>query len=812
MARIVSKFENEWNPDILNEVYKVIENIAVKEWGYEIYPNQIEIISAEGMLEAYATVGLPLMYTHWSFGKRYLSQSKMYKAGLMGLAYEIVINSNPCISYLMEGNTLAMQTLVMAHACVSGDTEYLSPTGWRRMDQYDGGLVAQFDKNNTVNFVEPSKYTKRSQDRFIHVRGSKVEQKITDDHRVVFINENGNLIEITGEELKSRQENKTRGFNGRFISGFTLVPDAVGVLEEALQDANDDEIRLAIAIKADGSYHKKAESDHFNCVNHHRVRFHLKKTRKIKRLEGLLKRLAIEYTKSSTHGGRVAITFNIRHKIEKRYTSGWYGATWDQLQVIADEVLYWDGSPEYKTFSSKHKEDVDFVQFVWASTGKHTNLRRDIRCWSVHYTDNPLVGVGTDRGDIDFPYVPSEDGFAYCFTVPSGMFVTRLNNKISVTGNCMGHNHFFANNYLFKQWTQPESIIDYLGYARRYIERCEDRYGIEAVETILDAAHTVSHYSVDKYHRVKKTAAQLDQELRRRIEWEESQYDPIFSPFAERKKEKDQEQRVEPTENLLYFIEKNAPNLEVWQREIIRIVRKVGQYFYPQGQLQLMNEGFATATHYEMSWELYDRGYADDAFVAEFIDKHSAVLYSPPAARGSPLKHLNPYKLGFELFMDIKRRCQKPTKEDEYYFPDQIERPYREVWFEAVRGFKDESFIEQFLSPAVVRKMQLMSLYDSDQLSEYRVSATASDESFLHLRTHLSRQYDWGSRLPQISIFDVDWKGNRRLMLRHDMQSRRPLDDNDTRKVLSQIYKLWQYPITVESYDGKHGKSHLTYP
>jgi stage V sporulation protein R len=54
----------------------------------------------------------------------------------------------------------------------------------------------------------------------------------------------------------------------------------------------------------------------------------------------------------------------------------------------------------------------------------------------------------------------------------------------------------------------------------------------------------------------------------------------------------------EPQENLLYFIEKNAPLLEPWQREIVRIVRKIGQYFYPQRQTQVMNEGWATFWHY----------------------------------------------------------------------------------------------------------------------------------------------------------------------------------------------------------------------
>jgi stage V sporulation protein R len=60
---------------------------------------------------------MPVGYHHWSFGKQFLATEQAYKRGQMGLAYEIVINSNPCIAYLMEENTLTMQALVMAHAC-----------------------------------------------------------------------------------------------------------------------------------------------------------------------------------------------------------------------------------------------------------------------------------------------------------------------------------------------------------------------------------------------------------------------------------------------------------------------------------------------------------------------------------------------------------------------------------------------------------------------------------------------------------------------------------------------------------------------
>ena len=84
--------------------------------GLDVFPNQIEVISAEQMLDAYSSVGMPLMYSHWSYGKRFVRDEALYRKGYQALAYEIVINSNPCISYYMEENTMAMQTLVLAHA------------------------------------------------------------------------------------------------------------------------------------------------------------------------------------------------------------------------------------------------------------------------------------------------------------------------------------------------------------------------------------------------------------------------------------------------------------------------------------------------------------------------------------------------------------------------------------------------------------------------------------------------------------------------------------------------------------------------
>jgi spore cortex formation protein SpoVR/YcgB (stage V sporulation) len=105
-----------WDFGSLRRVNDAIERIAFDELGLDIYPVQIEVITSEQMLDAYSSVGLPLMYKHWSFGKRFAYHETLYRKGLQGLAYEIVINSNPVICYIMEENSMTMQTLVIAHA------------------------------------------------------------------------------------------------------------------------------------------------------------------------------------------------------------------------------------------------------------------------------------------------------------------------------------------------------------------------------------------------------------------------------------------------------------------------------------------------------------------------------------------------------------------------------------------------------------------------------------------------------------------------------------------------------------------------
>lgn len=87
----------------------------IKAVGLDCYEQQFEICSYEDMLCYEAYVGMPSHYPHWSFGKMYERQKTYYSYNLTGLPYEMVINSDPCLAYLMQDNTLLLQILTIAH-------------------------------------------------------------------------------------------------------------------------------------------------------------------------------------------------------------------------------------------------------------------------------------------------------------------------------------------------------------------------------------------------------------------------------------------------------------------------------------------------------------------------------------------------------------------------------------------------------------------------------------------------------------------------------------------------------------------------
>ncbi|QPG04853.1 SpoVR family protein [Salinimonas marina] len=404
-------------------------------------------------------------------------------------------------------------------------------------------------------------------------------------------------------------------------------------------------------------------------------------------------------------------------------------------------------------------------------------------------------------------YRRGQMGLAYEIVINSDPCIAYLMEENTITLQalvmahaCYGHNSFFKGNYLFETWTDASSIIDYLVFAKNYIAKCEEKYGTSEVEDILDSCHALMNYGVDRYKRPQKISIQEEMNRQhQREEYLQSQVNELWRTLPEVKAEQRSHTShfpQEPQENLLYFIEKNAPLLESWQRELVRIVRKVSQYFYPQKQTQVMNEGWACFWHYHILTQMYDEGLVTDRFMLEFLHNHTSVVMQPDY--NSPYySGINPYALGFNMFMDIKRICQHPTEEDYRFLPDIAGSDWLDTVHFAMHNFKDESFISQFLSPKLMRDFRLFAVEDDASRPYVSVSAIHDESGYQMIREKLSAQYNLSNLEPNIQVYNVDVRGDRSLTLRYIPQQGIPLADSRD-KVMRHLHRLWKFDVRLE--------------
>jgi stage V sporulation protein R len=416
----------------------------------------------------------------------------------------------------------------------------------------------------------------------------------------------------------------------------------------------------------------------------------------------------------------------------------------------------------------------------------------------------------------EFSYRKGMSGLAYEIvinSVPTISYLMEENNMLMQTlviaHAAMGHNAVFANNYLFKQWTDAESILDYMVYARNFIEKCEMQHGRKAVEEILDSCHALQNHGVDKYKRPASLNKKQreKQEVEREIDQQKSLNDLWRTvPESEKKIATTADTFLqEPQENILYFIEKYSPTLADWQREIVRITRKIAQYFYPQRMTQVVNEGFASFTHYYIMTRLMEKGLLTDGHYLEFLHSHTNVL----TQRNFDSQHysgFNPYWLGFNIFMDIKRMCQNPTKEDEEWFPDLVGTNWVDAVKDGMMNYRDESFIRQFLSPKMIRENRLFAIDDNQSQNVHNIIGIHDDNGYRNIRSILADSKNLTTGQPDLAVIDANMKGDRRLTLAHMSYDGVKLNEKTAFEVLRHIKSLWGYPIDLVSIDGYNHK------
>lgn len=490
------------------------------------------------------------------------------------------------------------------------------------------------------------------------------------------------------------------------------------------------------------------------------------------------------------------------------------GSDWDfgklsraheAIQALAIEELHLDTYPvQMEIISSQQMLDA------YSSVGMPLMYRH----WSFgkHFLYEELL------------YRKGGRGLAYELVINSNPCIVYLMEENTmalqalVTAHAaLGHNHFFKNNHLFRQWTDAGAILSYLDFAKGYITRCEERHGLAAVEAVLDAAHALMEQGVFRYRRPPKLSSERQREgLRERLEYEERSYNDLWRtlPAAQGNKKIDDRDRGMadpkkslnlPEENLLYFLEKNSLVLEPWQRELVRIVRIIAQYFYPQRQTQVMNEGCATFVHYTLMNMLFDRGQINEGAMLEILRNHSNVIFQP-AFDDPRYSGVNPYALGLDMMQDIQRIATAPTAEDRDWFPDIAGHgDWREILLDAWANHRDESFIRQYLSPTLIRKWRFFVLGDAADEPHYQVASIHNERGYRKIRAALAHSYDVGVNRPDIQAVDVDLLGDRHLRLQHKVKDGVVLDEASRDATLRHIRKLWGYEVSLAAVDAQTG-------
>ena len=158
---------------------------------------------------------------------------------------------------------------------------------------------------------------------------------------------------------------------------------------------------------------------------------------------------------------------------------------------------------------------------------------------------------------------------------------------------------------------------------------------------------------------------------------------------------------------------------------------------------------------------------------------------------------INPYALGFNMMVDIRRICENPTEEDKQWFPDYAGSNWLYTLHFAMENFKDESFISQFLSPKLIRDFKLFTIIDHEKDPNLQVGAIHDESGYHAVRNALSAQYNLSNREPNIQVYDVDIRGDRSLTLRYVPHQNIPLAKSHD-EVLKHLYRLWGFKVKLE--------------
>ena len=241
---------------------------------------------------------------------------------------------------------------------------------------------------------------------------------------------------------------------------------------------------------------------------------------------------------------------------------------------------------------------------------------------------------------------------------------------------------------------------------------------------------------------------------------------------------------------------KNAP-LELWQQDIIDMLRKEALYYLPQGMTKIMNEGWATLFHSRMLTEKI----LDSSEIVDFANIHAGVT-----AMG---QSLNPYKLGLEIWRDLIVRYNKGWHGKAYNECSNIEA--KKDWdtkagkglekiFQVRKTHNDVTFIDDFFTKEFCERNKMFVTHYNQIGGNYIID----DETFNNIKTGLLGQLE-NAGSPDIRIETANHFNSSELYLKH-YHVGHDLKVSEAEGTIKNIYKIWKRTVHLElEVDGDKG-------
>lgn len=379
---------------------------------------------------------------------------------------------------------------------------------------------------------------------------------------------------------------------------------------------------------------------------------------------------------------------------------------------------------------------------------------------------------------------------------PSVAYLMRDNTlllQILTIAHVYGHNDFFKNNFTFKP-TRPEYTIEtfkaHADRVRRYFE--DPSIGLEKVERILDAAHAISLQCRRNLAIRKETPEEAQ---KRRLE----ESAPVPDPFQRIHRTQEyvapdlHKIPIYPEEDLLLFLRDHNPYFSDWEKDLLTLAHETAQYFIPQVETKIMNEGWASLWHKRILESLD----LPQGMKLEFMVRHNQVLSPTPGA-------INPYHLGFRMWEDIERRWDMPAPEEIREFGPRTKQGKEKI-FEVREVERDSSFLRRYLTEELIRELNLVEYRNRG--NERIISRVADSDNWKEIKENLIRNVGMGT-VPVIKVEDADYNHNRTLLLKH-YHDGRDLHLEYGEKTLKHLHELWGREVVLETIIS--GKKSLLY-